>query len=182
MVDRSHRANFERFVCLWSVMSFRSVGARCLWSDVGCLRPDLAERTVKDSAGQERPIELGPKLRVSFFRCRFLSDELVLLQSVHARARLLGPSCTPSPRRVGDQSRNRLLGCRQELIQGCDERINGHLCMTSSRLGIEFVPDVLAHVRIQPHRASLVVAHDASHLWPWCIVQRRGGPSAARRR
>ena len=30
-----------------------------------CLRPDLAERMVKDSAGQERPIKLGPKLWVS---------------------------------------------------------------------------------------------------------------------
>ena len=39
----------------------------------------MADGTVKDSAGQERPIKLGPKLWVSFFRCRFLSDELVLL-------------------------------------------------------------------------------------------------------
>ena len=30
-----------------------------------CLRPDLAERMVKDSAGQERPIKLGPKLWVT---------------------------------------------------------------------------------------------------------------------
>ena len=30
-----------------------------------CLRPDLAERMVKDSAGQERPIKVGPKLWVS---------------------------------------------------------------------------------------------------------------------
>ena len=162
-------------------MSLKSVRARLCVQMCVCLRPDLAERTVKDSAGKERPIKLGPKLWVSFFRCRFLSNELILLLSVHARARLPGPSCTPSPRRVGRQSRNRLLGCRQELIQGCDERMNGHLCMTSSRLGIEFVPAVLADVRIQ-RWVSLVVAHDASHLWPWCIVQRRGGPSAARRR
>ena len=31
-----------------------------------CLRPDMAVKTVKDSAGQERPIKLGSKLGVSF--------------------------------------------------------------------------------------------------------------------
>ena len=39
------------------------------------LRPDLAERTVKDLAGQERPIKLGWKLWVSLFLCPFLSNE-----------------------------------------------------------------------------------------------------------
>ena len=39
------------------------------------MRPDLAERTVKDSAGQERPIKLGWKLWVSLFLCPFLSNE-----------------------------------------------------------------------------------------------------------
>ena len=56
-------------LCLWSVMSLKSVRAR-LWVQMCvCLRPDLAERTVKDSAGQECPIKLGPKLWVSFFLC-----------------------------------------------------------------------------------------------------------------
>ena len=58
------------------------------------------------------PHQTRLEARGEFFLLTLLSDEPVLPQSVHARRRLPGPTCTPKPGRVGHQSGNRLLAER----------------------------------------------------------------------
>ena len=72
------------------------------------------------------PHQTRLEARGELFLLTLLSDESVL-PSVHARGRLPGPTDTPKPGRVGHQSGDRLLGCRQELTQVVTR---GHLCMT----------------------------------------------------
>lgn len=54
------------------------------------------------------PHQTRLEARGELFLLTLLSDEPVLPQSVHARGRLLGPTCTPKPGRVGHQSAGRL--------------------------------------------------------------------------
>ena len=69
----------------------------------------------------------------------------------------------------------------QGVDTGCVERMKGHLEHDIFQdLGTEFLPGLLADVgncENPAHQASLVVAHDGSHLWPLCIV-RQGRASA----